>query len=81
MATSKGLYCFGVSFGIRLLRSWRFVPSSQTFNLTENGVKQGLSVIQESCALCCISWVALLASDMRESCCSNEGTFVFQVGW
>jgi hypothetical protein len=40
-----------------------------------------LSVIQESCALCCASWVVLLASDMRESCCSNEGTLVFLVGW
>jgi hypothetical protein len=81
VATSKGLYHFGVSFGIRLLGSQRFVPSSQTFDPTVYGVKQGLFVTQESYALRCASWVVLLASNMVESHCSNEGTLVFLVGW
>jgi hypothetical protein len=70
-----------MSFGVRLLRSQRLVSSSQTFDLTGNGVKQGLSVTQDSCALYCTSWVVLLASDMRESLCSSKGTLVFLIGW
>jgi hypothetical protein len=81
VATSKGLYHFGVSFGVRLLRSLRLVPSSQTFDPTAYGVKWGLSVTQESCTLCYASWVALLASDIVESHCSSKGTLVFLVGW
>ena len=79
-ATSKGPYCFGAILGVRLLGSRRFVPSSQTLFPTVKGVKQGLSVIQESCALCCASWVAFLASWINESRCSNDGMLVFLVG-
>jgi len=62
--TSKGPYLLGDSFGVMVLGSFRFVPSSQTFVPTSNGLKQGRSLIQDSCALCCTSWVASLASLM-----------------
>ena len=64
-----------------LLGSYRLVPSSQTFGPTENGLCQGFSLIQDSCTLCWASWVAFLASSMRESCHLSEGMVVFLVGW
>jgi hypothetical protein len=79
--TSKGPYHLGASFGVKLLGNFRFVASSQTLELTMNGIKHGLSLTQESCAFLCASWVALLASLIVESRCSKEGTLVFLVGW
>jgi hypothetical protein len=79
--TSKGPYCLGASFGVKLLGNFRLVASSQTLELIANGVKHGLSLTQESCAFLCASWAALLASLMAESHCSREGTLVFLVGW
>ena len=63
-----------------LLGSHRLVPSSQTFEPTENGICWGFSLIQDSCALHWASWVAFLASLIRESHCSSEGMVVFLVG-
>ena len=80
MTTSKGPYRFGAILGMRLLGSRRLVPSSQTLAPMVKGVKQGLSVIQESCALRCTSWAAFLASWINKSCCSNDGMLVFLVG-
>ena len=57
------------------------LTSSQTFDPTENGLCQGLSLIQDSCALRWASWAAFLASLIRESRCSREGMVVFLVSW
>jgi hypothetical protein len=45
-----------------------------------NGLKRGLSLIQVSCALCCTSWVACLASLMLESHWFSVGMSVVLVG-
>jgi len=37
--TLKGPYLLGDSFGVMVLGSFRFVPSSQTFVPTSNGLK------------------------------------------
>jgi len=79
-ATLKGLYCLGDSFGVMLARSLRLVPSSQTLDPTANGVCQGCSLIQDSCALCCASWVAFLASSMVMSHSFIEGMSMVLVG-
>ena len=81
MATSNGPYCFGASFGVMLLGSFRLVASSQTFDPRGEGAKHGLSFIQVSCALFWASWAVLLASFIAESLCSIEGTLVLHVGW
>ena len=78
--TLKGPYLLGDSLGVMLLGSHRFVPSSQTLDLTGNGEWCGCSLIQDSCALHCASWAAFLASSMDESCCSRDGMSVFLVG-
>jgi len=65
--TSKGPYLLGDNLGVMLLGSHRFVPSNQTLDLTGNGEWHGCSLIQDSCALHCASWVAFLASSMAES--------------
>jgi len=78
--TSKGLYLLGDSLGVMLLGSCRFVPSNQTLDLMGNGEWRGHSLIQDSCALCCASWAAFLASSMDESRCSRDGISVFLVG-
>jgi len=78
--TSKGLYLLGDSLGVMLLGSCRFVPSNQTLDLMGNGEWHGRSLIQDSCALCCASWAAFLASLMDKSCCSRDGMSVFLVG-
>jgi len=78
--TLKGLYLLSNSLGVMLLGNYRFVPSIQTFNLTVNGAWYGCSLIQDSCTLCCTSWVAFLASLISESHCLREGMSVFLVG-
>jgi len=80
VATLKGLYHLGDSFGVMLAGSLRLVPSSQTLDLMANGICQGHSLIQNSCALCCASWVAFLASSMVMSCSFIEGMSVVLVG-
>jgi len=80
-ATSKGLYCLGDSFGVTLAGSLRLVPSNQTLVPIANGICQGRSLIQDSCALRCASWVAFLASSMVMSCSFIEGISVVLVGW
>jgi len=81
VATSKGPYCLGDSFGVTLAGSLRLVPSSQTLDLTANSICRGRSLIQDSCALHCASWVAFLASLMVMSCSFIEGISVVLVGW
>jgi len=78
--TLKGLYLLGDNLGMMLLGSCRFVPSNQTLDLTGNGECCGCSLIQDSCAFHCASWVAFLASSMDESHCSRDGMSVFLVG-
>jgi hypothetical protein len=46
-----------------------------------NGLKHGLSLIQDSCALRCTSWVASLASLMLLSHWFSIRISVFLVGW
>jgi len=79
--TSKGPYLLGDSLGVMLLGSCRFVPSSQTLDLTGNGEWRGRSLIQDSCTLHCASWAAFLASSIAESRCSRDGISVLLVGW
>ena len=81
MATSKGLYCIGDSFGVTLAGSLRLVPSNQTLLPTANGICQGHSLIQDSCALHCASWAAFLASSIVMSHSFIEGISVVLVGW
>ena len=81
VATSKGPYRLGDSFRVTLAGSLRLVPSSQTLDPTVNGVCQGRSLIQDSCALYCASWVAFLASSMVISCSFIEGISVVLVSW
>jgi len=78
--TSKGPYLLGDNLGVMLLGSRRFVPSNQTLDLTGNGEWHGRSLIQDSCALCCASWAAFLASSIDKSLCSRDGMSVFLVG-
>ena len=78
--TLKGLDLLGDNLGVMLLGSCRFVPSSQTLDLTGNGEWCGHSLIQDSCALHCASWAAFLASLMDESHCLRDGMSVFLVG-
>jgi len=78
--TSKGPYLLGDSLGVMLLGSRRFVPSNQTLDLTGNGKCHGCSLIQDSCALRCASWVAFLALSIAESRCLRDGISVFLVG-
>jgi len=77
--TLKGPYLLGANLGVILLGNFRFVPSSHTWVPMLKGLYQGLSVIQDSCTLCCASWVAFLASSIRESHCWNEEMSVFLV--
>ena len=77
----KGLYCLGDSFWVTLAGSLRLVPSSQTLDPMANVICQGHSLIQDSCALCCASWAAFLASSMVMSCSFIEGISVVLVGW
>src|SRR5438309_8268173 len=79
--TSKGPYCLGASFGVKLLGNFRLVAFSQTLEPIVNGIKCSLSLTQESCTFLCASWAVLLASLIAESHCSREGTLVFLVGW
>jgi len=79
-AILKGPYRLGDSFGVTLARSLRLVPSSQTLDPMANGVCQGCSLIQDSCALHCASWAAFLASLMVMSCSFIEGISVVLVG-
>ena len=81
MATTNGPYRLGDSFGVMLAGSLRLVPSSQTLEPIVNGECQGYSVIQDSCALHCASWVAFLVSSMAERHSCMEGMSVFLVGW
>jgi hypothetical protein len=68
MATTlKGPYHLGDNLLMRFAGSFRFVPSSQMLSPMPNGLKRSLSLIQVSCALCCASWAACLASLMLES--------------
>jgi hypothetical protein len=46
-----------------------------------NSLKHGLSLIQDSCALCCASWAACLASVMLLSRWFSMGMSVVLVGW
>jgi len=78
--TSKGPYLLGDNLGVMLLGSRRFVPSNQTLDLMGNGEWRGRSLIQDSCALHCASWVAFLASSIAKSRCSRDGMSVFLVG-
>jgi len=80
VATLKGPYCLGDSFGVMLARSLRLVPSSQTLDPMANGICQGCSLIQDSCALYCASWVAFLASSIVMSHSFMEGMSVVLVG-
>ena len=80
-ATSKGPYHLGDSFGVTLAGSLRLVPSSQTLDPMANGICQGRSLIQDSCALYCASWAAFLASSMVMSHSFIEGISVVLVGW
>ena len=79
--TSKGPYLLGDSFGVTVLGSFRFVPSSQTFVPTLNGLKRGQSLMQDSCALRCASWAASLASLMLFRWSSTIGMSVLLLGW
>ena len=79
--TSKGPYLLGDSFGVTVLGGFRFVPSNQTFVPTSNGLKQGRSLIQDSCALRCASWAASLASFMLFRRSSTVGMSVLLLGW
>jgi len=81
VATSKGPYCLGDSFGVMLAGSLRLVPSNQTWVPLANGICQGHSLTQDSCTLCCTSWAAFLASSMVMSCSFMEGISVVLVGW
>jgi len=76
----KGPYLLGDNLGVMLLGSCRFVPSNQTLDLMGNGECCGRSLIHDSCALRCASWVAFLASSIAESRCSRDGMSVFLVG-
>jgi len=80
VATLKGLYRLGDSFGVTLARSLRLVPSSQTLDPMANGICQGCSLIQDSCALRCASWAAFLASSIVMSHSFMEGMSVVLVG-
>ena len=73
MATTNGPYHLGNSFVVTLAGSLRLVPSSQTLDLMVNGECQGRSVIQDSCALHCASWVAFLVSLIAERHSCMEG--------
>jgi len=79
--TSKGPYLLGDNFGVTVLGNFRFVPSSQTFVPTLNGLKRGRSLIQDSCALRCASWAASLASLMLFRWSSTVGMSVLLLGW
>ena len=81
VATSKGLYRLGDSFGVMLAGSLRLVPSNQTLVPMANGMCHGCSLIQDSCTLRCASWVAFLASSMVMSHSFIEGISVVLVGW
>jgi len=78
--TLKGPYLLGDNLGVMLLGSYKFVPSSQTLDLTGNGEWHGHSLIQDSCTLCCASWAAFLASLIDKSHCSRDGMSVLLVG-
>jgi hypothetical protein len=81
MATTlKGLYHLSDSLLMRFAGSFRFVPSSHTHSPMLNGLKWGLSLIQDSCALRCASWAACLASLMLLSRWFNVGMSVVLVG-
>jgi hypothetical protein len=67
VTTLKGPYCLGDNLLMRFAGNFRFVPSSQMFSPMPNGLKCGLSLIQVSYTLHCISWVACLASLMLDS--------------
>jgi len=80
-ATLKGPYRLGDSFVVMLAGSLRLVPSNQTLDPSANGVCQGRSLIQDSCALHCASWAAFLASSIFVSRSFIEGISVVLVGW
>jgi hypothetical protein len=81
MATTlKGPYRLGDNLLVRFAGNFRFVPSSQMLSPMPNGLKHGLSLIQVSCALCCASWVACLASLMLKSHWFSVGMSVVLVG-
>jgi len=80
-ATLKGLCHLGDSFGVTLAGSLRLVPSNQTLDPLANGICQGCSLIQDSCALRCASWAAFLASSIFMSRSFMEGISVVLVGW
>ena len=82
MATTlKGPYHIGDNLLVRFAGSFKFVPSSQTCSPMLNGLKRGLSLIQDSCTLRCTSWVACLASLMLLSHWSSVWISVCLVGW
>ena len=79
--TSKGPYLLGESFGVTVLGSLRFDPSSHTFVPIMKGLKRGFSMIQDSCALRCASWAASLASVIFCKRDSIVGMSDFLRGW
>ena len=81
MATTlKGPYRLGDNLFVRFAGSFRFVPSSHTFSPMLNGLNRGFSLTQDSCALRCASWAALLASSMLLSLWFSVGMSVVLVG-
>jgi hypothetical protein len=80
VTTPKGPYRLGDSLLVRFAGNFRFVPSSHTCSPMLNSLKHGLSLIQDSCALCCASWVACLASVMLLSHWFSVGMSVVLVG-
>jgi hypothetical protein len=79
--TPKGPYRLGDNLLMRFAGSFKLVPSSHTHSSMLNGLKRGLSLIQDSCTLRCASWAACLVSLMVSSLWFSVGMSVVQVGW
>jgi len=82
MATTlKGPYRLGDNLLVRFAGSFRLVPSSHTCSPMLNGLKRGLSLIQDSCTLHYTSWAACLVSLILSSLWFSVGMSVVLVGW
>ena len=80
VATLKGPYRLGDSFGAMVAGSQRLVASSHTQDPGSNPLKCSVSLTQVSCTLHCASWAASLASWMDSMQFSRLGLTVLQVG-
>jgi len=81
VATSKGLYCLGDSFGVPSI-CFRLVPSSHTLSLGWYSLKHGVVLPSYlSCTLCRASRAAVLDSLILLRHCCKSGMSVLHVGW